>query len=132
MDETSDTFQLDLTHHYKKVNYGAGISYEIGNLTETHNLTFFSGQPVQQQATDRQETAYDMLSAHVFAESWIKNNLFFSTGFMFANLDDTFTGNRIYGTILTWFIRRPIRPWAWATRISTAARTRTSMSRTST
>jgi hypothetical protein len=38
-----------------------------------------------------------MLSAHAFAESWIKNNLFLSAGFMFANLDDSFSGNRIYG-----------------------------------
>ncbi len=38
-----------------------------------------------------------MLSTHAFAESWLKNNLFFSAGFMFANLDDTFTGSRIYG-----------------------------------
>ena len=28
VDEKSDTFQLDLTHHYKKINYGAGVSYD--------------------------------------------------------------------------------------------------------
>jgi len=100
LDEKSDTFQLDLTHHYKKVNYGAGVSYETGDLNDAHKLTFFSGEPiqlVQQKVTDQQGTSYDMLSAHAFAESWIKNNLFLSTGFMFANLDDTFTGSRIYG-----------------------------------
>ena len=53
--------------------------------------------PFQQKATDREGTSYDMLSTHAFAESWLKNNLFFSAGFMFANLDDTFTGSRIYG-----------------------------------
>jgi hypothetical protein len=100
LDEKSDTFQLDLTHHYQKVNYGAGVSYETGNLNDAHLLTFFSGEPiqlVQQKVTDQEGTSYDMLSAHAFAESWIKNNLFLSTGFMFANLDDTFTGSRIYG-----------------------------------
>ncbi len=38
-----------------------------------------------------------MFSTHAFAESWIKDNLFLSTGFMYANLDDSFTGSRIYG-----------------------------------
>lgn len=97
VDETSDTFQLDLTHNYKKINYGAGISYEIGTVNNANKLTFYPGEPVQQAATDREGTSYDMLSVHAFAESWLKNNLFFSAGFMFANLDDTFTGSRIYG-----------------------------------
>ena len=99
IDEKSDTFQLDLTHHYKTVNYGLGLSYETGDLNDTHKLTFFSGDlaPVQQKVTDQQGTSYDLLSTHAFAESWLKKNLFLSAGFMFANLDDTFTGSRIYG-----------------------------------
>jgi hypothetical protein len=97
LDETSDAFQLDATHHYKEVNYGAGVSYETGNLNDAHLLTFFSGEPVQQRVTDQEGTSYDIFSTHAFAESWIKNNLFLSAGFMFANLDDTFTGSRIYG-----------------------------------
>jgi hypothetical protein len=97
LDEKSDTFQLDLTHHYKKINYGVGLSYELGSLNDAHKLTFFQGEPVQQEVTDQQGTSYDMLSTHAFAESWLKKNLFLSTGFMFANIDDTFTGSRIYG-----------------------------------
>jgi hypothetical protein len=97
VDETSDTFQLDLTHHYKKVNYGAGVSYETGDLNDAHKLAFWSGETVKQKVTDQEGTSYDMLSAHAFAESWIKNNLFLSTGFMYANLDDTFSGSQVYG-----------------------------------
>ena len=97
LDETSDTFQLDLTHHYKQVNYGAGVSYEHGKLNDAHDLTFYPGEPVQQKATDREGTTCDLVSTHAFAESWLKNNLFLSVGFLFDNLDDTFTGDRIYG-----------------------------------
>jgi hypothetical protein len=97
LDETFDTFQLDLTHHYKKVNYGLGLSYELGDLNDKHKLTFWDGETSQQKVTDRQGTSYDMLSVHAFAESWLKNNLFLSTGFLFANLDDSFSGSRIYG-----------------------------------
>ena len=97
INETSDTFQLDLTHHYKKVNYGAGVSYETGNLNNANELTFWQGEPIQQKSTEQQGVSYDMLSTHVFAETWIKDNLFLSTGFMYDNLDETFTGSQIYG-----------------------------------
>jgi len=99
LDEKTDTFQFDVTHHIKKTNFGLGVSYETGQLNDTHKLTFFSGEsaPVQQKVTDKQDTSFDMLNVHTFTETWIKNNLFLSTGFMFANLDDTFTGSRTYG-----------------------------------
>jgi hypothetical protein len=97
IDETFDAIQLDLTHHYKKVNYGLGVSYEHGDLNDAHKLTFWQGETAQQKVTDRQGTTYDMVSVHAFTESWIKKDLFLSTGFLFANLDDTFTGSRTYG-----------------------------------
>jgi hypothetical protein len=101
IDEKSDTFQLDLTHHFtiakKTVNYGAGVAYETGSYNDKYGLTFWQGEPILQKATDSQGTSSDMLSAHAFAESWLKNNLFLSTGFLYANLDDTFTGSTIYG-----------------------------------
>lgn len=101
IDEKSDKFQLDVTHHSeiakKTVNYGAGVAYEWGKFDDQHKLTYWQGEAIQQKATDKQATSFDMLSTHVFAESWIKDNLFLSTAFMYANLDNTFTGNRTYG-----------------------------------
>jgi hypothetical protein len=101
IDEKSDKFELDLTHHAtiaeKTVNYGAGVSYETGDFDDQHKLTFWQGEPAQQKVTDKQGTSFDMLSTHAFAESWVKDYLFLSTGFMYANLDDTFSGNRTYG-----------------------------------
>ena len=38
-----------------------------------------------------------MESVHAYTETWIKPTLFLSTGFMFDNVADTFTGSRIYG-----------------------------------
>lgn len=97
IDEKSDAFQLDVAHHIKKVDVGLGVRFETGEINNAHKLTSWAGEPVQQKDTDRQGTSYDMLSVHAFAESWIKPNQFLSAGFMFANLDDTFTGSRIYG-----------------------------------
>ncbi len=97
LDETIDTFQLDLAHHYKDINYGVGVGYEHGNLQDTHYQTTWPGELGPNKNTDRQGTTYDLISTHAFAETWIKNNLFLSTGFMYANLDDSFSGSRIYG-----------------------------------
>ena len=101
INESSDTFQLDVTDHLtvakKTVNYGAGVSYQMGNLNDANELGFWQGEPIQQKVTEQQNVSYDLLSTHAFAESWIKNNLFLSTGFMYANLDNSFAGSQIYG-----------------------------------
>lgn len=93
IDEKSDAFQLDVTHHIKSTAVGLGLEFETGDLNDGHDLYSFSKQKI----TDQQDTSYDMFSVHGFTETWIKKNLFLSTGFMFVNLDDTFTGSRVYG-----------------------------------
>ena len=52
---------------------------------------------MQREVTDQQGTSYDMFNAHAFTETWLKKGVLFSTGYMFANLNDNFSGNRIYG-----------------------------------
>ena len=98
IDEKADIFQLDATHHIKATDFGLGLRYENGTINNSLNTFSFPDDPsVQRHITDQQGTSYDMLSVHAFTETWIKKNLFFSTGFMFANLDNSFTGSRIYG-----------------------------------
>jgi hypothetical protein len=98
IDERSDTFQLDVTHHIKSTEFGAGFSYQFGKLDDALKIDQFSGEPVQQKITDRQGTSYDLFNAHAFTETWIKKDLFLSTGFSYSDLDNTFSGSRIYGT----------------------------------
>jgi hypothetical protein len=97
INEKVDSFALDVTHHIKTTDFGAGVRYETASLNDTRKETFWQGEPVQRDVTDKQGTSYDMLNVHAFSETWLKKNLFFSTGYMFANLDDTFSGSRIYG-----------------------------------
>lgn len=97
IDEKSDTFQLDVTHRIKKTDVGLGLRYETGDLNNSLNTTSWQGEPAERKVTDQQGTSYDAFSVHAFTETWIKKNLFFSSGFLFANLDSTFSGSRIYG-----------------------------------
>jgi len=97
INEKVDSYALDVTHHIKTTDFGVGVRYETASLADTRLETFYQGEPVQQDVTDKQGTSYNMLNAHAFSETWIKKDLFFSAGYTFVNLDDTFSGSRIYG-----------------------------------
>jgi hypothetical protein len=99
INEKVDSYALDVTHHIKTTDFGAGVRYETASLADTRMETFYQGDglPVQRAVTDSQGTSYDMLNVHAFSETWLKKDLFFSTGYSFANLNDSFSGSRIYG-----------------------------------
>ena len=98
INERSDSFQLDVTHTIKKVDVGAGIRYETGHMDDVLKIDQFPGESFQQNITDRQGTSYDLLSVHSFAESWVNKNVMLSAGFAFSDLDNDFSGSRIYGS----------------------------------
>ena len=52
---------------------------------------------MEQKITDQQGTSYDSFNAHAYTETWINKKLFLSTGFSYSDLDNTFSGSRIYG-----------------------------------
>ena len=97
IDEKSDIFQFDVTHHIKSVDFGAGVRYETGRMDDTLKINQFPGESIQQKVTDRQGTSYDLLNVHSFAESWVSKNVMLSSGFSFSDLDNDFSGSRIYG-----------------------------------
>lgn len=93
INDESDTFQLDVSKQIKKTQVGAGFRYDTGKVNNADLLTSFQNQKI----ADQENTSYDLESVHAYTETWLKDSLFLSTGFMFENLDDTFTGSRIYG-----------------------------------
>jgi hypothetical protein len=97
INEKVDSYALDVTHKIKDTDFGAGVRYESASLSDNRQETFWAGEPVQQDVTDKQQTSYDMFNAHAFSETWFKDGIFFSTGYMFANVDDNFSGSRNYG-----------------------------------
>ena len=97
IDEKSDIFQLDVTHRLKATDLGVGLRYETGSLDNALLTTSRPGEPVERRITDRQGTDYDLFNVHAFSETWLKKDLFLSSGFLFENLDNTFSGSRLYG-----------------------------------
>lgn len=98
INEHSDLFQLDVTHHIKATDFGAGMTYQTGKLDDALKIDQFPGEPVQNKITDRQGTDYDLFNVHAFSETWVKKNLLVSAGFAYSDLDNDFSGSRIYGS----------------------------------
>jgi hypothetical protein len=98
INESSDAFQLDVTHHILKSDVGMGLRYETGKLDDALKITQAPGEPVQEKITDKQNTGYDLFNANAFTETWFKEKLLLSTGFSFSDLDNDFSGSRIYGS----------------------------------
>ena len=100
IDEKIDTFELDAKQHVMATDLALGLRYETADLNDALYTTRYLNDPIPPSApyvTDQQKTTYNLFNLNASSETWIRQNLLFSTGFMFANLDNDFSGNRIYG-----------------------------------
>lgn len=97
LDESSDAVELDYKRKIKETDVTLGGRFETGTINDSGLLTFYPGEPIQQKVTDKEGETYDLVSVHAFTETWISKKVFFSSGYMFENLDSTFHGSRIYG-----------------------------------
>jgi hypothetical protein len=98
IDEYADIFQLDATHQIKATEFGVGVRYETGRLTDSLDLTQNPNEPAQQKITDQQNTSYDSFNGHFFTETWIKKNLMLSSGGSYSYLNNDLYGSRVYGS----------------------------------
>lgn len=100
IDETRHIIELDLTHHFKKVDFGVGAIYEFGDLNNQRGLSQFPGEGAvagERKITSREGADYDLFNAHFFTESWLNPDWFFSAGYMFSDLQNDTVGSRVWG-----------------------------------
>ncbi|MGB7769175.1 MAG: hypothetical protein WBN22_10040 [Verrucomicrobiia bacterium] len=96
IDEHSDTFQLDAADHIKTTDLGLGLRYETGNLNDSLNSVQSFGPGFSNQTmTDQSSVSYDMFNVHAFTETWLKENLMFSTAYSYSDLHNDFTGSYV-------------------------------------
>ena len=98
INEHSDIFQLDATHHIKATQLGLGLRYETTKLNDATKIDQFPGEPLENKITDRQETSYDLFSVHAFSETWLKKNVMLSAGASYSDMNSDISGSRIYGS----------------------------------
>ncbi len=100
LDEERHIFELDLTHRIKSTDLNLGAIYEFGDLNNARKMSRFPGEGLaagERKVTHRENTSYDLFNVHASSETWLKPNLFFSAGFMFSDLDNDTSGQRIWG-----------------------------------
>ena len=98
INEHSDIFQLDVSHQIKATEAGVGLRYETTKMDDALKTDQYPGTAFDQKITDRQGTTYDSFDVHAYTETWIKKNLLLSTGYAYSDLDNDFTGSRIFGS----------------------------------
>jgi hypothetical protein len=98
LNEHSDIFQLDVTHHIKATEFGLGLRYESGKLDDALKIDQYRNEPADQKITDHQGTSYDLFSVHAFTETWLKKNLMVSSGYSYSDLNNDFSGSRNFGS----------------------------------
>jgi hypothetical protein len=97
IDEKIDTFGLDVKKQIKGTDVDLGFTYEHGSLNDTLYTTQYPLEPIQSDETQKQGTTYDLFSGNASTGTWLKKNLFLSTGLMFSDLENNFSGSQIYG-----------------------------------
>ncbi|HEY5914431.1 MAG TPA: hypothetical protein VJA21_27900 [Verrucomicrobiae bacterium] len=97
IDEHRDAFQLDATHRIKATELGLGLRYEFGKADNALKIDQFPGEAAERKITDQQDNSYDLFSVHGYSQTWIKKNLMLSAGLSYSDLDNDFSGSRVYG-----------------------------------
>ncbi len=97
INERRDIVRLDMRHTIGRTSLDVGGTFERYEADNSLNFTRDVGLPVQDFTTQRERTVSDMFSVHGVAETRLKENLSFSSGYSFTTLDADFTGSRIIG-----------------------------------
>jgi hypothetical protein len=99
LNERIDSFQIDVAHTLGKTDLGGGLRYDAGKLENALKITQSPGEAgFERKITDRQGSSFDMFNVHAFTETWLTNNLMFSTAASYSDLSTDFSGSRIYGS----------------------------------
>jgi hypothetical protein len=98
IDETRHQFALDARHTLGSTALGLGFRYEIQEQDNSLNLRRNPGEANDRRATQNDSFDADLFHVHATSQSPLRENLLFTTGYAYTDLDSDFTGYRIYGT----------------------------------
>jgi hypothetical protein len=98
IDERRDIFQFDLDHTIKDTHFGLGLRYENSDEDNSRNIARRPLEPLQRFVTQDEKVTTDLFNVHLFQDTWLKDNLLFTTGYSFTTMDTDIGGSRIYGS----------------------------------
>ena len=98
IDETRDTFALELKHTVKKTDWGVGVRYEMLDQNNSRNMRQQPYEPDDRFVTQRDKVDTDLFNAHAFTDTRFNDKVMLTSGYSFTTLDNDLGGSRIYGT----------------------------------
>ena len=98
IDEKRHVLDVDIKHHIRKSDVGAGFLYETASIDNTRNMRRTPDEPSDRFVTQRDEVDSDLYGFHAFSSTpLVENKLVLSTAYAFSSLDNDLGGSRIYG-----------------------------------
>jgi hypothetical protein len=97
IDETSDTFSLDLRHTIGKTTIGAGFTYEHDDIDNSRNIWRRPGETSDRHVTQKESVERDVYSARAFIETSFGDKVRLTTSYLFTALDTDLGGSRVVG-----------------------------------
>jgi hypothetical protein len=101
MDETTDTFSLDIKHKVEDTKFGGGVRYEVYNQEDNRYIwrrPFETGQ--SRMVTQKEDLESDMFNVRGWQITHLDEDSTFSTAYAFTTMNTDLGGSRIYGATL--------------------------------
>ena len=98
MDETTDTFSLDIKHKVDDTKFGGGLRYEVYDQEDGRYIWRRPFEKVQSRmVTQKEDLESDMFNVRGWQITNLDEDSSFSTAYSFTTMDTDLGGSRIYG-----------------------------------
>lgn len=98
IDEERNTVEGKVKDTFGNTDMELRARYEAVNLDNSLNIRQYPTEAAERYLTDKDGQRTDLFSAHAFTETRFTDDILFTSGWLYSNLDTDITGSRIYGT----------------------------------
>ena len=98
IDEVRDIFAIDARHTLGTTALSLGARYEIQDQDNRQYTRRNPGEANDRRGSQQSGMDSDLFNIHAAAENWVRENVLFTVGYAFTDLDTDLSGYRVFGT----------------------------------
>ena len=98
IDEVRNIFALDARHTLGTTDLRLGARYEAQDQDNRQYTRRDPDGPSDRRGTQQSGLDSDLFNIHASAENWVRENVLFTVGYAFTDLDTDLSGYRVFGT----------------------------------
>jgi hypothetical protein len=98
IDEVRNIFALDARHTLGSTDLRLGARYEAQDQDNRQYTRRDPDGPSDRRGTQQSGLDSDLFNLHASAENWVRENVLFTVGYAFTDLDTDLSGYRVFGT----------------------------------